>query len=87
MMLLHLLLTVVGVGALVVRSSLTPAQRLLIFVGSQLLVPGVTVLHRMWQTRRVGPPIAGLVLYWFYYWGRLQALILVIGRRSHIFTK
>jgi glycosyltransferase involved in cell wall biosynthesis len=53
----------------------------------QLAVPGATVAFRAVQARRRPPVIAGITLYWLYYWARLQAVALIAAGRSHRYRK
>lgn len=86
MMTLHLVATAAGV-VLLFDTTIPLLLRLLIAVGLQLVVPIATVAHRIGQTRRVGSPAAALVLYWLYYWARLQAFALVASGRADGYRK
>jgi hypothetical protein len=83
---LHLLATMAGLTALVV-APLPLSWRLTILLVLQLVVPALTVLHRMRQTRRFASPFVAVTLYWLYYWARSEALALVLIRRGHLYDK
>jgi hypothetical protein len=86
MMTMHFLATVAGV-LLLFDDGISLPVRLLLALGLQLVVPAATVAHRIRQTRRVGSPAAALVLYWLYYWARLQAFVLVAFGRADEYRK
>lgn len=86
MMLLHLAATALGIAALFARP-LPFGVRLGMAFALQLLVPAITVAHRVRQTRRASFALSGLLLYWLYYWARLNALAVVLRRGSHGYSK
>lgn len=86
MMVAHLGATAVGIGALFApRGPLI--GRLALALGLQLLVPAVTVAHRIRQTGRGSSALAGVFLYWLYYWARVRALWVVLLRRGGSYRK
>jgi glycosyltransferase involved in cell wall biosynthesis len=86
MMAAHLVATLIGVAALFVGPWAWP-WRVAAFVALQLLAPAVTVAHRIRQTRKVPRIDSALILYWFYYWARLQAFAIVAVGRSERYMK
>ena len=72
----HLIATVVGVAALL-TFPLSLAWRMFTAFGLQLMAPVATVVYRGHRTGRWRSGAAGILLYWLYYWARLQALALV----------
>lgn len=83
---LHLLASVAG-AAWLLGGTGGPAVRLLGAAVPQLVVPAVTVAYRGLQTRRRPPLPAALLLYWLYYWARVRAAILVVGKRADRYRK
>jgi hypothetical protein len=82
----HMLATIGGIlilfaapFSLVVRASIA----LLL----QLVVPSVTAAYRAWQTGRASRLPEGILLYWLYYWARLQGLALVVAGKSTRYAK
>jgi hypothetical protein len=63
------------------------AVRGLIALLLQLAVPSITVAYRAWQTGRGSHIAEGIMLYWLYYWARLQALGLVVARTGARYAK
>lgn len=86
MMLGHLAATLAGVGVLAAQRPAGGAG-LALALALQLAVPVTTVAFRTHQTRRPGRVVAGVALYWLYYWARLQAFVLILGRRSDRYRK
>ena len=86
MMIVHLLATLAGVAVLF-AGTLGIFQRILIALGLQLLVPSVTVAYRAWRARRAMDVPKAVLLYWIYYWARLEALFLVLVGRDQNFVK
>jgi hypothetical protein len=80
MLVLHLTATVFGVVWIVFGPGPLLA-RIVCAAALQLLVPGVTILYRIVQTRRMPRPHHALLVYWVYYAARLHALSLIgLGR-------
>lgn len=86
MMLVHLLASSLAL-ALPALGTLPVTATLAVVVALQLVAPAATVAFRYGQTRRVGRPVAAVVLYWLYYWGRLYALFLILLRRDGRYRK
>jgi len=86
MMTMHLLTALAGLIVLI-GGPFSLSVRLLIALLTQLAVPGVTVAYRAGQTGRVTRLAEGIVLYWLYYWARLQAFALVVGGKSFRYAK
>jgi hypothetical protein len=86
MMAVHLLATIGGLVVLL-ASAFTFPLRLGLAVALQLLVPSITVAYRAAQTGRATHLLEGILLYWFYYSARLQALGLLAVGRSHKYKK
>lgn len=77
MMGVHLVATVAGtVGLFVLRWPFV--ARMALALGLQLLAPLLTVAHRIGQTGRASLALPGVVLYWLYYWARLNAAWVVL---------
>jgi glycosyltransferase involved in cell wall biosynthesis len=86
MMGVHLLATVAGIaGLFVLRWPI--AGRLGLALGLQVFAPTLTVAHRVRQTGRASLAAPGVVLYWLYYWARLNALWVVLRRRTDHYRK
>jgi glycosyltransferase involved in cell wall biosynthesis len=86
MMALHLGATLGGVAGLFALP--WPfTDRVLVAVGLQLIAPLVTVAHRARQTGRWSSVVPGVLLYWLYYWARLNALWVVLSRRAQAYRK
>jgi glycosyltransferase involved in cell wall biosynthesis len=86
MMGIHLIATLVGLLFLTV-SRLPLFVRFGVAVLLQLAIPSITVAYRASQTGRATRLIEGTILYWLYYWARIEALALLIVGRSHTYTK
>lgn len=86
MMSLHLLATIGGL-LVILRGPFSLPVRGLIALMLQFSVPGITVAYRARQTGRATQLLRAIVLYWIYYWARLQALTLVVAGKSHRYTK
>jgi hypothetical protein len=86
MMAAHLMATLFGLAATLVASWAWP-WRVAAFVALQLLAPAVTVAHRIRQTSTVPRLDSALILYWFYYWARLQAFAVVAIGQSDRYMK
>jgi GT2 family glycosyltransferase len=86
MLAVHLAATVAGLLALLSAPLSLPAKILTVFA-LQLLAPVATVAYRAYRTRRRIPPISGTLLYWLYYWARLQALALIMLGLSERYRK
>lgn len=82
----HLVASLAGLGVLL-ATGWPWGWRVAAALGLQLLVPAVTVVHRIRQTRRRAPIAAGLLLYWLYYWARLRAMWLVLLGKSDVYRK
>lgn len=81
MTLAHAALNVAAVvAALLSKASL--GARLGVFVAAQMLVPALTVAYRIARGGRGRAILPGLLLYWIYFWARVAALALIIGRSS-----
>jgi glycosyltransferase involved in cell wall biosynthesis len=86
MLLVHFLLTVVGIAWLIGGAG-TLLARLAALVALQAVVPAFTVAFRMRQTRRFVNLPRALYLYWLYYWARLQAVGLIVTGHGRRFSK
>lgn len=86
MMCLHLLATIAGLAVLL-RAPLGWPSRVLIALLLQLAIPGTTIGYRVWQTKRAARLGRGILLYWIYYWARVQALALVLLGKGHSYMK
>jgi glycosyltransferase involved in cell wall biosynthesis len=86
MMILHLLASIAGLAVLAV-GNMSWAMRILAALMLQTLVPLVTVAYRARQTGDASRVFHGVVLYWLYYWARIQALALVLLGKSHRYGK
>jgi glycosyltransferase involved in cell wall biosynthesis len=86
MMAAHLVATLIGLAALFVAPWAWP-WRVAAFLALQLLAPAVTVAHRIRQTSKVPRLDSALILYWFYYWARLQAFTIVAVGQADRYTK
>ena len=82
----HLLATIGGLIVLI-AAPFNVAVRGLIALLLQLAVPSITVAYRAWQTGRGSRIAEGIMLYWLYYWARLQALGLVVARSGARYAK
>ncbi len=83
---LHAVATLVGL-VIILRGPFGWLARGLIGLGLQLSVPSITVAYRVRQTGRRTAIVRGILLYWMYYWSRLEALLLIVGGRRHSYTK
>jgi hypothetical protein len=86
MMAAHLALALLGVALLAWPGAPLPA-RLAAALALQAVVPVATVAYRCIVARRTTAAGANLVLYWFYYWARLWALVLIVAGRAHRYRK
>ena len=86
MLFAQLFLTLVGI-ALIVAGPGPFLVRTVVALLMQGIVPAMTVLFRMGQTRRSVHLGRALYLYWLYYWARAHALLLIATGRAHQFTK
>jgi glycosyltransferase involved in cell wall biosynthesis len=86
MMTIHLAATLVGLAILFAGSFGWIAKLSLILV-LQLFAPITTVAYRIRQTRRGVGAWRGIILYWFYYWARLQACALLLTGRGRTYQK
>jgi GT2 family glycosyltransferase len=89
MMFTHLVFTIAGGTVLLDVGSLALWSVLGVAIGSQLAVPLLNVAYRAAHGGRVsaaGFPRA-VFLYWLYYWARLKALALILGRRASQYRK
>jgi hypothetical protein len=86
MMAAHLVATLIGLAALVAAPWAWP-WRVAAFVALQLLAPAATVAHRIRQTSKMPRLDSALILYWLYYWARLQAFAIVSVGRSDRYMK
>jgi hypothetical protein len=85
MLFAQLLMTIIGI--VIVAAARGPfAPRLTVAIALQLIVPAVTVLFRVRQTRRAVRLERALYLYWLYYWARAHALLLIVTARDRRFT-
>lgn len=87
MMVAHLGATVLGIGALFALRGSPLLERTGLALGLQLLVPAVTVAHRIRQTGRASSALPGVLLYWLYYWARLRALWVILVRGAGSYRK
>jgi glycosyltransferase involved in cell wall biosynthesis len=86
MMIVHLAATLMGL-AILFDGSFSWVARISTAVLLQLLAPSLTVAYRASQTRRAARTIQGIILYWLYYWARLQAFVLIAIGRSRAYVK
>jgi glycosyltransferase involved in cell wall biosynthesis len=86
MMSAHFLATVGGVVVLLV-AHYSLATRVLIALLLQVVMPVATVAYRARQTGRGSHIAQGVMLYWLYYWARLQGLGLVLAGRGSRYAK
>ena len=86
MMVLHIVATVLGLVVLA-DSSLELWQRVSAAIALQLLIPAATVAARVSQVGRAGGLVAGLALYWLYYWARIEALVRISLGSDRYYTK
>lgn len=86
MMSLHLLATIGGL-LVILRGPFDLLARGLIALVLQFSVPCITIAYRVRQTGRATQIVRGIMLYWIYYWSRLQAFALIVAGKSHRYTK
>lgn len=86
MMIVHLLATIAGLFVLIGGPFSWP-MRGLIALSLQLVVPLLTVAYRAWRVRRAMDVLRGVILYWLYYWARLEALVLVLAGNGDKYVK
>ena len=86
MMFVHLMATIAGAFVLIFSTLSWPARGLIAAL-LQLLVPVLTVAYRSLRARRPLDVPRGVLLYWLYYWARLQSLIIIISGKSDSYVK
>ena len=86
MMAAHLLATIAGI-VILIGAPFSLIVRGLIALLLQLVVPGITAAYRAWQTGRASRVLEGILLYWLYYWARLQGLALVAAGKGTRYSK
>lgn len=86
MVTVHLIATLAGLAALL-TDPWPPALKVITALGLQLLAPIATVVYRGYRTGRWRSGAAGVLLYWLYYWARIQALGLIALGRSDRYRK
>jgi GT2 family glycosyltransferase len=86
MMVAHLFATIGGI-VILIGAPLSLGVRVLIALLLQLTIPSITAAYRAWQTGRVSRLPQGILLYWLYYWARLQGLALVAARKGTRYAK
>jgi len=86
MMIVHLLMTITGVVVLV-AGPVNFLWRVAIAIALQLVVPFATVAYRVSRAGRDMDVPRAVLLYWIYYWARLEALFLVLVGRDRNFVK
>ena len=86
MMALHLVASGAGLWLLVL-APLPLLSRTVAAIALQLIVPAMTVAFRLARQRRVAVVLPGLLLYWLYYWARVQAMSLIVSGRARHYRK
>lgn len=86
MLAVHIAATFGGIAALM-SPALSIPSKLAVALGLQLIAPVSTVLYRTRRTHQWGAGLAGIVLYWFYYWARVQALFILMLGQSERYRK
>ncbi|MDQ6769386.1 MAG: glycosyltransferase [Gemmatimonadota bacterium] len=82
----HLIAIIAGI-VILIDASFSLAVRGLIALLLQLAAPATTVAYRASQTGRASRLPEGIILYWLYYWARLQGLALVIAGKGTRYAK
>jgi glycosyltransferase involved in cell wall biosynthesis len=86
MMFGHLAATFAGL-ALVFFSSQPAAMRILGALALQFVIPALTVAFRLARGGRIGGAVPGLILYWLYYWARINALAVILSGGAGRYAK
>jgi glycosyltransferase involved in cell wall biosynthesis len=86
MMTIHLVCTILGL-VILLDSSLSWSGRIATGLLLQFLAPSMTVAYRARQTRRITRIPQGIILYWLYYWARVQAFVLILIGRGEAYAK
>lgn len=82
----HLLATIAGL-AILFGGTFDLATRIAVALLLQLAVPAITVAYRARQTGRPSRFLEGVMLYWLYYWARLQGFALVAAGKGTRYAK
>jgi glycosyltransferase involved in cell wall biosynthesis len=85
-MLLHVAATLGGLWYLVAGTPAFPA-RIALALGLQLVAPLLALAFRWYRQRRVAAVVPGLLLYWLYFWARLNALGVIVSGQGARYRK